>query len=158
MNKCGFTVTGTRMRYDCFLRQLQAFSLILHSTLHTLFYTTDGDIRATVRERMASAAVFEAFRAEILLKCPDIDEVVRATIVPYAYLMGIEAETRESYMEQLWMFCTRLVYERPVLVGPDTLDGTYNLALREAMQHFVSEQIPRPGKAGSTVKKVAATL
>ena len=146
MNKCGFTVTGTRMRYECFLRQLQAYSLVIHNTLHTLFGMGGGTIRETIQTQDSLA--FLSFATEITKKCPDINNVIYATITPYTHLMGIDQTTERpaDYMEPLWVFCTRLIYERPTLVGTDSEDGTYVMYIKDALVNFVSEQVKRPGK------------
>lgn len=155
MNKCGFTVTGTRMRYECFLRQLQAYSLMIHNTLHILFGTGDNEggddarMRETIHGRIQDSLTFLSFAAELTRKCPDINDVIYATITPYTHLMGMDQTSRRppDYMQPLWMFCTRLIYERPVIVGGDTGDGTHVMYIKDALSNFISEQVVlRPGK------------
>ena len=149
MSKCGMTVTGTRTRYECFLRQLKSYGLVIYNTMHKLFYVqSDIDVRVTIKQKLKDTASYIRFTSEIQNKCHDIDHVIYSTLVPYIHLMGLEERhiTRHDigktdYTPALWKFFTRIVYEKPRLLSPDSLDGDNVLYLQDSFQWFISEQV-----------------
>lgn len=154
-SKCGMTVTGTRTRYECFLRQLKAYGLVLYNTLHMVFYTTStaGDLRATIRRKLQHQSSFETFTEELSTKCVDLNHVIHSTLVPYIHLMGLDLRLdplsdEHDYVQALWTFTTRLIYEKPALLLPDSLEGSNVTFIQESLQWFIAEQVKtvRPKK------------
>ena len=153
MSNCGMTVTGTRTRYECFLRQVKSYGLVIYNTLHKLFYVVDDrDIRHTIRSRIQLPATQERFSAELARNCTDLSLVIQSALTPYIHLMGLEhrhiATMDANYTPALWTFFTRLIYERPVLLLPDTIEGDHILYIQESFQWFLAEQVKtiRPKK------------
>jgi len=151
MSKCGLTVTGTRTRYECFLRQLKSYGLVMYNTLHTLFYTagTAAEIRVYIHQRLQGQTTQEQFTVSVATKCMDINQVIHSTLLPYIHLMGLEQRhvslERDAktinYVPALWIFFTRIIYERPGLLLPDSLEGDNVLYIQESFQWFISEQV-----------------
>lgn len=149
MSKCGFTVTGTRARHDCFLRQLKANGVVIHQTLckvFTMVNTTSA--RDHITNRLIDPVSLQVFRHELAIKCPDIHHTICLTLVPYIQLMGLDQTQvvfpvldREQSVLALWTFFTRLVYERPLLLFPDSLEGDNVMYIQESFKFFVSEQV-----------------
>jgi hypothetical protein len=154
MSKCGLTVTGTRTRYECFLRQLKSYGLVIYNTLHKLFYVkSDTDIRTTIKKRIQNPVTMRHFIEEINKKCIDISLVIQSSLTPYIHLMGLEQRhiiTNEhvDYVPDLWTFFIRIIYEKPALLLPDSLEGDNVLYIQESFQWFISEQVKtiRPKK------------
>ena len=154
MKNCGLTVTGTRTRYECFLRQIKSYGLVIYNTLHKLFYVKgDQDIRNTIKHRIQSMTTKDYFSTEIAKKCIDISIVIQSALTPYIHLMGLEqrhitTELDMDYIPALWIFFTRIIYERPSLLLPDSMDGTNVLYLQESFDWFLAEQVKtiRPKK------------
>jgi hypothetical protein len=46
-----------------------------------------------------------------------------------------------DFTQQLWLFLTRIIYERPVLIQPDTIDGVHMADIRSSLKAFVAEQV-----------------
>ena len=160
--KCALTVTGTRTRYECFLRQLKAYGLVLAQILHDLLGDAAGaagtDVRQHLGQRIRDPATATAFYQELEQKCSSIHTTIRATLLPYIVLMGLEARVDEppegsQYSAALWVFCSRLVFERPALVvQPDTLEGSHVAYFQEALQWFVAEQVKLKNTSTPTSK------
>ena len=163
--KCALTVTGTRARYECFLRQLKAYGLVLAQILHDLLGGAVGaggaagtDVRQHLVQRIRDPATATAFHREPEQKCSSIHATIRATLLPYIVLMGLEARVDEppegfQYSAALWVFCSRLVFERPALVvQPDTLEGSHVAYFQEALQWFVAEQVQLKNTSTPTSK------
>jgi hypothetical protein len=154
MNNCGLTVTGTRTRYECFLRQTKSYGLVIYNTLHKLFYVKgDQDIRNTIKHRIRSPTTKDYFNMEISKNCIDISAVIQSALTPYIHLMGLEQRHITTtldmdYIPALWIFFTRIIYERPALLLPDSLDGTSVLYIQESFDWFLAEQVKtiRPKK------------
>jgi hypothetical protein len=47
----------------------------------------------------------------------------------------------DECVQALWKFFTRIVYERPRLLFPDTIDGDNVMYIQESFKYFVSEQV-----------------
>lgn len=151
MSKCGLTVTGTRTRYECFLRQLKSYGLVVYNTLHLLFYMTGSaaDIRTSIHHKLQGPTAQEQFTLAVSTKCLDINHVIHSTLMPYIHLMGLEQRyvtlDRDvktiNYVPALWTFFTRIIYERPGLLLPDSLEGESVLYIQESFQWFISEQV-----------------
>jgi hypothetical protein len=143
--KCGLTVTGIRTRYECFLRQLKSYGLVLYTIMHGVLYTSVvPDLRSHLRICIRDPNTYTTFRAALLVKCPGIHTATRLALVSYIALMGLECRAvAESldYTEALWRFYTRLVYERPCLIQPDTYEGSHVTYLQESLQWFIAEQV-----------------
>jgi hypothetical protein len=153
-SNCGFTVTGTRTRYECFLRQLKAYGLVVYNTLHTLFYVqTDTDSRPTITLRMNLPKSRQYFISELSTRCSDINGVILSALTPYIHLMGLgpryQITDEVDYTPALWTFFTRVIYERPALLQPDSHEGDSVLYLQESFQWFLTEQV-RPKKTEDT--------
>jgi hypothetical protein len=50
-------------------------------------------------------------------------------------------QTWDDCVLALWKFFSRLVYERPKLLFPDSLEGDNVMYIQESFKCFVSEQI-----------------
>lgn len=146
-NKCALSVTGIRTRHECFLRRLKAFGLVLYNTLHSLFYVSDDKVlRSTIQKRIIAPTTFTTFSETIAQKCADIHAVITSTLLPYAYLMGIDCAIRTDYTEPLWIFFSRIVFEHPAVVKKDTLRGENVSYIQTSLEWFISEQIPASGE------------
>jgi hypothetical protein len=147
MSKCGLTVTGTRTRYECYLRQLKSYGLVIYNTLHKLFYVkSDADIRSTIKKRIQQSVTMKNFVDEINKKCLDVSLVIQSTLTPYIHLMGLEqrhiiTDEHVDYIPDLWTFFTRIIFEKPALLLPDSLQGDNVLYIQESFQWFISEQV-----------------
>jgi len=149
MNKCGQTMTGTRARYKCALRQVQAHGVALHQILHRLFVPANGHLsRSTIKSRSRDPLVFVEFQQDLRRDCPQIWELFCSTVTPYIALMGLDSQrvsktlqTAEACEWALWVFCLRLLYQRPLLAASDCLEGTQVTYLQSAFKWFVSEQV-----------------
>jgi hypothetical protein len=154
MSNCGLTVTGTRTRYECFLRQMKSYGLVIYNTLHTLFYVQgDLDIRNTIKQRIRLPITQNQFSIELTKKCIDISMVIQSALTPYIHLMGLEQRhitttVDMDYIPALWKFFTRIIYERPALLLPDSLEGTSVFYIQESFDWFLAEQVKtiRPKK------------
>jgi hypothetical protein len=136
------TVTGTRERYKCAFRQLQAHGLIFHQILQRLFARTG--LRRSVRRQ----ATFASFAIHLQAKCPHLVERLQNTMQPYVYLMGLDArhiskeiQTEAGCHRALWDFFGRLVCERPKIVQADTDDGYQVQFIHDSLKRFISEQV-----------------
>jgi hypothetical protein len=149
MSRCGFTVTGTRTRHDCFMRQLKANGVVIHQTLcKVLNLSSAVGARDRITQYLLEPDSLRVFRQELVMKCPDIHQTLYLTLVPYIQLMGLDQTQvvlpvldREECVSALWKFFTRLVYERPLLLFPDSLEGDNVLYIQESFKYFVSEQV-----------------
>ena len=157
MSKCGFTVTGTRTRYECFLRQLKAHGIVIYHTLQKLFYVPlDKDIRKTIQLKIHAPETYHVFCADVRMKCPDLVHIIQSTLTPYIHLMGLgerhmvseHLQTIDDCVRALWTFFIRIIYEKPVLLLPDSIQGENVLYLQESFHWFISEQVKtiRPTK------------
>ena len=144
-SKCGFTVTGTRTRYECFLRKLKSSGLILYNILIRLFpHNIDDDLRKTIKYRMSQESTYHSFKTELHQKFPNIDEIIKLTLRPYMELMGLKVVSSEIDFDptkSLWLFITRTIYEKPLLLLPDTLNGDNVMFIQESFTQFISEQV-----------------
>jgi hypothetical protein len=149
MSKCGFTVTGTRARHDCFLRQLKANGVLIHQALCKVFpVSSDIEVRAHITQSLLDTRARILFQREMASKCPNIHHTIHLTLIPYIQLMGLDQTQvhfpvldREESVSALWNFFSRLVYERPLLLFPDSLEGDNVLYIQESFKCFVSEQV-----------------
>lgn len=151
-NKCGFTVTGVRTRYDCFLRQLRAYGIIIHNVLCQIFQVnqrgSDVEIRRSIKRTLQKKESFRMFEKELHDRCTNINKIIYHTLVPYIHLMGMDDKCISSeilptrdFSLPLWEFFSRLIFEKPKLLFPDTLDGHYVLYIQESFASFISEQV-----------------
>jgi hypothetical protein len=145
MSNCGMTVTGTRTRYECFLRQLKAYGLVVYNTLHKLFFIkSDLDARSSIKHKLQHMITYTTFREDIQKKCSDINHVIYCTLVPYVHLMGLENVTDSlgtDYVPALWTIFTRIIFEKPSLILADGIEGEKVHFIQESFQWFICEQI-----------------
>jgi len=149
--KCGQTMTGTRTRYECFLRKLQGCGIVIYNILCSIFVhdtTSAEDLRMYISQRCKDIDAFGQFRQSIQTKCPDIHRTVRMTIEPYMHLMGLDhtyacerIQTHDACVHALWLFFTRILYERPILLQPDSVAGDHVSYIHDVFKWFISEQV-----------------
>jgi hypothetical protein len=148
MTRCGGTVTGTRARYKCFLRQLQSNSIIVHMTLRELFPPPDIvsiTDRAEITRILNEIDLFPRFQNRLFHKSPKLAQIIMETLKPYLELIGLdETETLVEPILALWHFMTRLIYERPCLLQADTIHGDHVMFIHSTWKSFISEQVSLP--------------
>lgn len=152
MNKCGLTMTGTRARYKCALRQVQAHGVALHQILCRTFVPSGGVLcRSAIKSRIKDSAVFVEFQKDLRQQCPDLWERICSTIRPYISLMGLDSHRISNTLDTvelcdwaLWIFCIRILYQRPCLAAPDSPEGSHVEYLQASLKCFISEQVVLP--------------
>jgi len=144
-SKCGFTVTGTRTRYECFLRKLKSSGLIIYNILIQLFpHDANVDLRKTIKNGISKDSTYDRFKYELHQKFPNMDETIKLTLRPYMELMGLKVISCELDFDptrSLWLFMTRTIYEKPSLLMPDNLNGDNVMFIQESFKQFISEQV-----------------
>lgn len=151
MNKCGTTVTGIRTRYNCFLMQLKCMSIYIINALHIICPInpkTCIDIRKEIDIIMSgqSDIIQQVFISYLNKKVSTIHTIVREALSAYIELMGFDpmivcTYTDEYIDDTVWLFFTRIVYERPRLLLPDTNNGDNIDIIRDSMEYYLSEQV-----------------
>jgi hypothetical protein len=149
MTRCGGTVTGTRARYKCFLRQLQSNSLILHTTMCDIFpkVTTSSNQthRTQIGNMIRKSSTFDLFKYMLHDKSPHLANIITWTLDPYLELIGLDepspSDSPNDHIKSLWHFMTRLIYERPSLLQEDNMNGDHVMYIRSMWKSFISEQV-----------------
>ena len=146
MSQCGLTVTGTRTRYKCFIMKLKSHAISMYYILHMLFSCSvdQTNVRAHIKRTMLCPETYRTFSRHLNDKCPEIHRTIQTAVQSYIYLMGMDQQCVDvplDFTQQLWLFLTRIIYERPVLIQPDTIDGVHMADIRYSLKAFVAEQV-----------------
>ena len=101
-------------------------------------------MRTIIKQKIQHTSTHERFTENIVTKCTDLNHIIHSTLVPYIHLMGLEHRLiplHTDYIPVLWTFFTRLIYEKPCLLLPDSLDGANVHFIQESLQWFIAEQV-----------------
>lgn len=131
------------------MRKLQSHALVMRATLAQLMpvdpASEASELRRRVRAYVHTASLVTQFDSELTRRCPQIRSMILDTLRPYVDLMGLrENQTKAGGwtdgdpVHLLWEFLSRMAYERPSLLLPDSIDGTSVSAIRDAMPVFIS--------------------
>ena len=99
---------------------------------------------------LRDTALCTQFTTALLRKIPQMHDTILSTLRPYVELMGLQENQyrRGAWLAghadpvtRLWEFLGRLLYERPDLLQPDSLDGQRVLHVRERLPDFISELV-----------------
>jgi hypothetical protein len=156
ISKCGTTMTGTRYRYQCFMKQLQASSLHIINALRAIFVIREDnthDKRGMIDHCLTHNYTlnFTRFKTELEKTYPDMADIINTVLGVYTELMGMETIQRDPHtgayiqypIKSLWVFFIRTIYEKPRLLLPDNDDGDNVEYIRTSLENYVSEQVKR---------------
>ena len=142
---CTNTVTGIRARCDCYLGQLKLYCLPLHTILQTMIPLIGRhDIsRLEISKIIKHPNSRKKFQTLLNTRCPDICHVIFKVLLAYSRLVGIDisATSSTNFVSGLYNFLTQLIYERPIILRNDTVEGTYVGYLRSQIIDFIYYQL-----------------
>lgn len=120
---------------------INALRLVFNVNPHTS--TIRKDIDKIMSDNPDRRDIFISY---ITKKMPDIHTVIREALTAYVELMGFDPLMITTYTDEyiegtMWLFFTRIVYERPILLLPDTINGNNLDIIRDSMEYYLSEQV-----------------